>query len=227
MENGFGQSIIQVDNEPAIIQLAQKQRENLQYPGGNHCPVHIRDKGRRRDSIRHCSHKCEQYASTLLNLQTPDNAPEALLPWVLQHACFTINRYLVHTDGMTNYQRRWEVQHNSAICSFGEVVSAKSKPITVNKLDIRNKEQNTEGIWLEKTTNIGEHIIATMDESGKVFHTWSLTRLTPELERDRKVFDKIVIPQLDTSMNKDYVEEEHIGKTIIDEFFTKTRLNEK
>eukprot|EP00971_Amphidinium_carterae_P049971 984923-Amphidinium_carterae.1 len=26
-------------------------------------------------------------------------------------------------------------------------------------------------------------------------------------------------------MNAEYVEEEHIGKTIIDEFFTKTRLN--
>eukprot|EP00971_Amphidinium_carterae_P041181 808624-Amphidinium_carterae.2 len=53
--------------------------------------------------------------------QTPDNVPEALLPWVLQHACFTINRYLIYTDGMTNYQRRWGVQCNSAICSFGEV----------------------------------------------------------------------------------------------------------
>eukprot|EP00971_Amphidinium_carterae_P348942 6490753-Amphidinium_carterae.6 len=28
-------------------------------------------------------------------------------------------------------------------------------------------------------------------------------------------------------MNEDYVEEKHIGKTIIDGFFTKTRLNEK
>eukprot|EP00971_Amphidinium_carterae_P140956 2792928-Amphidinium_carterae.2 len=32
---------------------------------------------------------------------------------------------------------------------------------------------------------------------------------------------------MDTSMNEDYVEEEHSGKTIINEFFTKTRLNEK
>eukprot|EP00971_Amphidinium_carterae_P004104 81391-Amphidinium_carterae.2 len=66
------------------------------------------------------------------NLQTPDNVPEALLPWVPQHACFTINRYLVQTDGMTNYQRRWGVQYNSAVCSLGEVVLADIKPITVN-----------------------------------------------------------------------------------------------
>eukprot|EP00971_Amphidinium_carterae_P024078 475284-Amphidinium_carterae.2 len=81
------------------------------------------------------------------NLGGPDNVPESLLPWILQHACFTINRtlnkYFVHTDGMTKYQRRWDVQYNSAICSFGEVVLADIKPITVNKLDIRNKEKKT------------------------------------------------------------------------------------
>eukprot|EP00971_Amphidinium_carterae_P103271 2044043-Amphidinium_carterae.2 len=78
------------------------------------------------------------------NLQSPENVPEALLPWILQHTCLTINRYSVHNDGMTNYQRRWGVQYSSAICSFGEVVLADIKPITVNKLDIQNKEQKTE-----------------------------------------------------------------------------------
>eukprot|EP00971_Amphidinium_carterae_P136989 2714715-Amphidinium_carterae.1 len=66
-----------------------------------------------------------------------------------------------------------------------------------------------------------------MDASGKAFYTRSLRRLTPELQWDKKVFDEIVIPQLETSVNKDNVEEEHIGNTIIHEFFTKTRLNEK
>eukprot|EP00971_Amphidinium_carterae_P162079 3212954-Amphidinium_carterae.5 len=73
------------------------------------------------------------------------------------------------------------------------------KPITVNKLDIRKKEKKTEGIWLGKTTNSDEHIIATMDESGKAFYTRSLTRLTLELQWDKKMSS----------------------------FFTKTRLNEK
>eukprot|EP00971_Amphidinium_carterae_P108450 2147478-Amphidinium_carterae.1 len=120
------------------------------------------------------------------DLGTPDNALESLLPWVLQHTCFAINRYLVHTD----------------------VVLADIKPITVNKLDIRNKEK-TEGIWFGTTTNSGEHIIATMDESGIAIYTRSLTRLTPELQWGKEVFDKITTPQMD-SMNEDYVEEEHI-----------------
>eukprot|EP00971_Amphidinium_carterae_P270870 5375259-Amphidinium_carterae.1 len=114
---------------------------------------------------------------------------------------------------------RW---HDQLSATLGNI-----KPITVDKLDIRNKEKKTEGIWLGKTTNSGEHIIATMHKSGKAFYTWSLTRLTPELQWGKKVHDKIIITQMDTSMNEDYMEEEHIGKTIIDELFTKTRLNEK
>eukprot|EP00971_Amphidinium_carterae_P214102 4248914-Amphidinium_carterae.4 len=165
MENGyygFGQPIIQVDNEPAIIQLAQEAAKELTIPW-RQSPAHTHQ-GQWNDSIRHCLHKC---------------------------------------------------------------VQSDIKPITVNKLDIRNNEQKTEGIWFGKTANSGEHIIATKDNLGKVFYTRSLTRLTPELQWDKKVFDKINIPQLDTSMNADYVEEDHTGKTIIDEFFAKRRLNKK
>eukprot|EP00971_Amphidinium_carterae_P141646 2806402-Amphidinium_carterae.1 len=68
-------------------------------------------------------------------------------------------KYFVHADGMTRYQRRWGAQCNSASCSFGEVVLADIMPITDNKLAIRENEQKTEGIWLGMTINSGEHII--------------------------------------------------------------------
>eukprot|EP00971_Amphidinium_carterae_P050837 1001008-Amphidinium_carterae.2 len=93
-----------------------------------------------------------------------------------------------------------------------------------------SRRPNACGWALGKTTNTGnsgEHIITTMDNNGKVFYTCSLTRLTPELQWDKKVGDNIDIPQMETSMNEGYVEEEHIDKTIIEEFFTKTRLNQK
>eukprot|EP00971_Amphidinium_carterae_P143627 2845718-Amphidinium_carterae.3 len=135
MENGFGQSIIQVDNEPAMKQLAEEAPRELSIPWRQSLPHTHQAQG-----------SVERFHQTLFsqvrairfdlvdryNLGTLDNAPESLLPWILQHACSTINRCLVHTDGMTNYQRRCGVQHNSAICSFGEVVLADIKPITVN-----------------------------------------------------------------------------------------------
>eukprot|EP00971_Amphidinium_carterae_P170817 3385306-Amphidinium_carterae.2 len=128
----IGQSIVQVDNEPAIKQLAEVSARELTI------------QWRQSSSNTHQGQESVQrFHQTLFTqvrairfdivdrykLQSPDNVPQALLFWVLQHACFTIN-------------------------SFGEVVSADIKPITVNKLDIRNKEQKTEGMWLGKQPTV-------------------------------------------------------------------------
>eukprot|EP00971_Amphidinium_carterae_P188250 3736773-Amphidinium_carterae.2 len=72
-----------------------------------------------------------------------------------------VDRYLVHADGQTTYQRRWGLQYNSVICNFGEIVLADIKPITVDN------EQGTKAIWLGKTTNSGEHSVATKDNTDK------------------------------------------------------------
>eukprot|EP00971_Amphidinium_carterae_P303383 6028370-Amphidinium_carterae.3 len=123
------------------------------------------------------------------------------LPWVLQHACFTINRYLVHADGMTNYQRWRGLQYTAAICNPGEIVLADIKPVTSNKLAIRNNEPKIEGIRHGKTTNSGEHIIATKENNGKISQTRSLTRMTPDQQWNKTIFDNINIPLMDTTMN--------------------------
>eukprot|EP00971_Amphidinium_carterae_P280821 5575079-Amphidinium_carterae.1 len=52
MENGFGHSIIQVDNEPAIIQLAE-QHVSLVYHIDIPQLTHIKDKVQWNVSIRH------------------------------------------------------------------------------------------------------------------------------------------------------------------------------
>eukprot|EP00971_Amphidinium_carterae_P244547 4855670-Amphidinium_carterae.4 len=70
MENGFGHSVIQVDTEPAIIQLAETAAKELGLPW--------------RHSTTHTSR-------TRYRLKTVDDDPETVLPWILQHACFTIN----------------------------------------------------------------------------------------------------------------------------------------
>ena len=45
-----------------------------------------------------------------------------LMPWMIRHAVWLINRYLIHSDGLTSYQRRWERDYKQAICEFGEMV---------------------------------------------------------------------------------------------------------
>eukprot|EP00971_Amphidinium_carterae_P089860 1779110-Amphidinium_carterae.1 len=76
------------------------------------------------------------------------------------HASQSIGTWFtVMVSPITN-QRRWGVKYNAAIYNFGEMVLADAKHITNPKLAIRNKEQKLEGMWLGKTTNNGEHIIA-------------------------------------------------------------------
>eukprot|EP00971_Amphidinium_carterae_P311461 6190398-Amphidinium_carterae.2 len=198
MENGFGQSIIQVDTEPAILQLAQEAAKELTIPW-RQSSSHTHQ-GQGAVERLHKTLFAQVRAIILITIYR-------LLTMYQKHFCLgccnmlaLINRHVVHADGMTNYQQRWGVQYNSAICSFGEVVLADIEPITINKPVIRNKKQKTEGFWLGRTTNSDEHIIATKDNSKKVFYTRSLTRLTPELQWDKKLFDNINIPQMDTSL---------------------------
>eukprot|EP00971_Amphidinium_carterae_P192928 3828485-Amphidinium_carterae.1 len=192
MENAFGGSILQVENEPSILALVQGVAKELELA----IPW-------RAAAAHEQQSQSERFHKTLFaqvrairfdlvdryNLGQPDNVPEKLLPWILQHACFSINRYLVHSDGLTNYQRRWGVKYNAAICNFGEMVLADVKHIAVKKFAIRNQEQKVEGIWLGKTTHSGEHIIALKNNGGVVFHTRTLSRMTPDQHWSGELFN--------------------------------------
>eukprot|EP00971_Amphidinium_carterae_P283162 5621530-Amphidinium_carterae.1 len=107
VENGFVGPILQVDDEPAILALAQSAAKELTIPWRTSAPYEHQSQG-----------AIERFHGTLFAqvpamrfdlvdrydlgiLGRPDNVPEKLLPWILQHSCFTINRYLVYSDGLT------------------------------------------------------------------------------------------------------------------------------
>ena len=41
---------------------------------------------------------------------------------MIRHAAWILNRYLVHSDGLTSYQRRWGRSFESGLCEFAETV---------------------------------------------------------------------------------------------------------
>eukprot|EP00971_Amphidinium_carterae_P056556 1117797-Amphidinium_carterae.3 len=123
----------------------------------------------------------------------------------------TINRYLAHSDGLTNYQRRWGVKYNSAICNFSELVFADVKHITNQILAIRNQEQKVEGIWLGETMNNGEHIIALKNNEGSIYYTRSLSRMTPDQQWNKELFNTIAVPMMDATMKSDNSEKQSLG----------------
>eukprot|EP00971_Amphidinium_carterae_P167453 3317913-Amphidinium_carterae.1 len=81
-------------------------------------------------------------------------------------------------------------------------------------------------MWIGKTTNTGEHIIALKSDGGTIDYTRSLSRMTPEQQWSKELFNMIEVPVMDTTLKTDHSEEAVIGKAIIDKYFTKVRLNE-
>ena len=46
------------------------------------------------------------------------NVKHPLLPWIIRHAAWTINRYVVHSDGYTSFERRWGRNYERAIVAL-------------------------------------------------------------------------------------------------------------
>ena len=50
------------------------------------------------------------------------DASSPLISWAVKHASWLFNRYQLHDDGKTSYERRWNKQYYKPICEFGETV---------------------------------------------------------------------------------------------------------
>ena len=58
---------------------------------------------------------------------------QCLLPWIVRHAAWTVNRYnVIHSGGYTSFERRWGRNYERAICEFGPSTTtqetSKSRP---------------------------------------------------------------------------------------------------
>ena len=70
----------------------------------------------------------------------------AIMPWIVRHASWLLNRYLLHDDGLTRYQRRRQQSFQQSICEFGESVIYldPDKHKSENNIEIKWDD----GIWL-------------------------------------------------------------------------------
>ena len=85
------------------------------------------------------------------------SAEQPLMPWLVRHANFLLNRYLVHnTDGLTSYYRRWNKQHASPLCIFAETVQCMAQ---THKTMPKLEQRFFKGVWLGKDAATGEHIL--------------------------------------------------------------------
>ena len=99
--------------------------------------------------------------------------PHTLFPWLLRHANWLLNRYLIHSDGLTSYQRRWGRPYISPLCPFAECIYFHHSGKHFSKLD----SSWARGIYLGRDTEADEVLVGT---SIGVFRTRSTRRDTPE-----------------------------------------------
>ena len=108
-----------------------------------------------------------------------------LLPWIVRHAAWTVNRYVIHSDGYTSFERRCGRNYERAICEFGEtLLYLPPQHKKLPKADLRMQKC----IWLGKVSETGENYVAT--ESG-VQKVRTVRRLQPDFKYDLALFNKV------------------------------------
>ena len=78
-----------------------------------------------------------------------------ILPWIVKHSEFLLNRFLTHEDGHTSCFRRWKKDYQGALCEFGETVLLRMP----GKLKSKADSACHTGIWLGKDTEADESIV--------------------------------------------------------------------
>ena len=113
------------------------------------------------------------------------NSKHPIMPWLVKHAAYLLNRYSIHSDGNTSYYRRWGKEHKTPICEFGETVlymlpTAKQMP----KMEARFYP----AIWLGKDNSTNENILGI---SNKVVKARTIRRQIKPDKYNKQLMDII------------------------------------
>ena len=78
------------------------------------------------------------------------------IPWLVRHAVYLLNRYARHAGRNTSFYRRWNKEHPTPLCEFGETVLYQLPHVKdLPKLENRFLP----AIWLGKDTATGETLL--------------------------------------------------------------------
>ena len=79
-----------------------------------------------------------------------------LMPWIVRHSAYIMNRYAVHSNGCTSYFNRWNREQHTPLCEFGETVQHMLPTV---KQFPKPEPRFYNGIWLGKDTTTGESLL--------------------------------------------------------------------
>ena len=108
-----------------------------------------------------------------------------LITWSCKHTSWLQNRFQLHDDGKTSYERRWHQTYSKPIADFGEAalfhLMAGVPTKTSNRWEL--------GIWLGRCTQSDEHFVGLGEV---VYRTTSIRRLPRSEKYQRHLLEKLV-----------------------------------
>ena len=108
-----------------------------------------------------------------------------ILPWIVRHAAWLLNRYAIHNDGQTSYQRRWQKDHKAPLCEMAETIQYM---IPTTRTQPKMEPRFFKGIWLGRDTMTGESIIGI---PGKIIRVRTIRRQIMPDKYDKQLLDTI------------------------------------
>ena len=137
------------------------------------------------DYTEHSSDRRVVKAQVESNYSMTMSTKHCLLPWIVRHAAWTVNRNVIHSDGYTSCERRWGRKYERAICEFGEtLLYLPPQHKKLPKADLRMQKC----IWLGKVSEPGDYYVAT--ESG-VLKVRTVRRLQPDFKYELALLSKV------------------------------------
>ena len=172
VECGRTQGILQSDNEDTLNALLKATASKVGSMTVRHSPSYSSNS---QGSVERL-HRTLLGQIRVVKAQVESNysmtmsTKHYLLPWIAGYAAWTANRYVIHSDGYTSFERRWGRNYERAVCEFCETLclpstttqeTSKSRPTDAEmhlaRKSFRNRRKlRRNGIRRTKSTNSTE-----------------------------------------------------------------------
>ena len=188
METGRTSAMVQSDNEPYLKALVQAVASKVPGISTRHSPAYSSQSQGSIERLHRTlfgqARVIREHIRTNYGFYVGMNHP--VMPWLIKHSAFLINNYLIHSDGVSSYFRRWKSDNKTPICEFGESILYMPSPAVKQYPKLENRFYP--GIWLGKDTASGESYIGI---SGKVIKARTIRRQVKPWKYNRQLMDVI------------------------------------
>ena len=184
-ETGRADATLQSDNEPSLLALLDTVVKRLpslrRRLAPTHSPQTLGNVEKMNDTVNRQTLTLFSELKTRYGLTADDLTIERpLFDWCVKHSSFTVARYLLHSDGLTSYERRWSKPYTAPLCQFGETVMLRASKKTGNQ-----SSHWCKGLWLGRCTASNAIITALPD--GTVRKVRTVKRLPTSEQTDKEL----------------------------------------